>query len=58
MGENCRFQKTRARNISKTNLNLAIEIQTDQEENLIRELMAMDSVVSASLVEHDGEVTV
>ena len=58
VGENCRFQKTRARNISKTNLNLAIEIQTDQEENLIRELMAMDSVVSASLVEHDGEVTV
>ena len=56
--ENCRFCRTRARNISKTSLNLAIEIQTDKEEELIRGLMGMDSVLCASLVEHDGEVTV
>lgn len=56
--ENCRFVKTRARNITKTNLNLAIEIQTGNEEALIERLMRLDSVVSASLVEYDGEVTV
>lgn len=56
--ENCGFTKTRARNITKTSLNLAIEIRAENEEALVEKLMGLDSVVSASLVEHDGEVTV
>jgi uncharacterized membrane protein YhiD involved in acid resistance len=56
--ENCGYVKTRARNITKSNLNLAIEIRTTKEQALIEKLMSLDSVLSASLVEHDGEVTV
>lgn len=56
--ENCRHYKTRARNVTKTNLNLAVEIHTSNEGALIQNLMSMDDVVSASLVEHDGEVTI
>ena len=56
--ENCGYVKTRARNITKSNLNLAIEIRTTKERDLIEKLMSLDSVLSASLVEHDGEVTV
>lgn len=56
--EECGYFKTRARNITKTNLNLAIEIRTGNEQMLIEKLMSLDSILSASLVEHDGEVTV
>jgi len=56
--ENCSYYKTRARNITKTNLNLAVEIHTTKEGALIQNLMRMDDVHSASLVEHDGEVTI
>ena len=56
--ENCSYFKIRARNVTKTNLNLAVEIQTMKEEILIQNLIVMDEVISASLVEHDGEVTV
>ena len=56
--ENCSYFKIRARNVTKTNLNLAVEIQTVKEDILIQNLIVMDEVISASLVEHDGEVTV
>lgn len=56
--ENCSYFKIRARNVTKTNLNLAVEIQTVKEDVLIQNLIVMDEVISASLVEHDGEVTV
>ena len=56
--ENCSYFKIRARNVTKTNLNLAVEIQTVKEDILIQNLIVMDEVISASLVEHDGEVKV
>ena len=56
--ENCSYFKIRARNVTNTNLNLAVEIQTVKEDILIQNLIVMDEVISASLVEHDGEVTV
>lgn len=54
----CRICKVRARNITKSSLNLAIEIRCTQQETLIATLMELEGVISASLVEHDGEVTV
>ena len=53
----CQYTKTRARNITKTNLNLAIEIKSADQIALIDDLMALDYITSASLVEHDGDVT-
>ena len=55
---NCRHAKTRARNATKTSLNLAIEVKAIDQAILIKELLENTEVTSASLVEHDGNVTV
>ena len=53
----CPYVKVRARNISKTNINLAIDIRINSTDTMIDDLMAMPNVTSASIVEHDGDVT-
>ena len=53
----CRYVRTRARNVTKTNLNLAIEVKVIDQIALIDDLMNLEYITSASLVEHDGEVT-
>lgn len=53
----CRYVRTRARNVTKTNLNLAIEVKAIDQIALIDDLMELEYITSASLVEHDGEVT-
>lgn len=57
VGQHCSYEKVRARNITKSSLNLAIEVKTLDAEMLIEDLMRMDTVITASLVEHDGDVT-
>lgn len=58
VNESCQYARTRARNISKTNLNLAIEVRVQEQKELIEKLMSLDSIVTASLVEQSGDVTV
>ena len=58
VNESCQYARTRARNVSKTNLNLAIEIRVQDQKGLIEKLMDLESVTTASLVEHSGDVTV
>lgn len=53
----CKYAKTRARNITKDSLNLAIEVKTDEQKALIDRLMNIKCIISASLVEHDGNTT-
>lgn len=53
----CSLYKVKARNLTKDHLDMAIEIRVKDEGNLVKELMEMEQVVSASLVAHDGEVT-
>ena len=53
----CSYVKIRARNVSKTNLNLAIDVKVNNTEKMIDALMEMENVNSASIVEHDGDVT-
>ncbi|MDE6980511.1 MAG: DUF4956 domain-containing protein, partial [Lachnospiraceae bacterium] len=55
--KNCQYYKTKARNITKDHLDMVIEVRVKEEKVLIQELMALDSLVSFSLVAHDGEVT-
>ena len=54
----CSYYKIKARNISKSNVNMAIEIMTDKDSMLITELLTIDSIVNCSLLDHDGEITV
>lgn len=54
----CRYAKVKARNVSKTSLNMAIEVKVDDQAALLRNLLEIEGLTTASLVEHDGEVTV
>lgn len=49
--------KVRARNASKTGLDLTVEVNTDKAAELIEELLRMEYVTNASLIEHDGNIT-
>ncbi len=55
--KNCQYYKTKARNMTKDHLDMVIEVRVKEEKVLIQELMALDSLVSFSLVAHDGDVT-
>lgn len=49
--------KVRARNISESNVNLAIEVKTDKPAELVKAISGLEGVYSVSLVENDGNVT-
>ncbi len=53
----CALYKVKARNLTENHLDMAIEVRAKEESKLIRELMEIDKVTSASLVAHDGETT-
>ena len=55
---NCNLYKTKARSMTKDTMNLAIEIRAQDPSALLQQLMALEGVTSASLVEHGGDVTV
>ena len=47
----------KSRNMTKSSLDLIIELRTDSGSRLVREVLDIDCVTSASLMAHDGEVT-
>ncbi len=53
----CSLHKVKARNLTPDHLDMAIEVKVKEEAQLVRELMKLDHVTSASLIAHDGEVT-
>lgn len=53
----CGSSKVKARNLTKDKFNMAIEVKTEDGGKLVEQLMDLESVTSASLVDHDGEVT-
>lgn len=53
----CDSSKVKARNLTRDKLNMAVEVRTKEGGKLVEELMDLESVTSASLVDHDGEVT-
>ena len=53
----CSLYKVKARNLTKEHLDMAIEVRVKDEGELVNALVELKSVVSASLVAHDGEVT-
>ena len=47
----------KSRNMTKTALDLIVELRTKEGSALIRDILKISSVESASLMAHDGEVT-
>ena len=47
----------KSRNMTKSSLDLILELRTAEGSKLVREVLEIPSVMSASLLTHDGEVT-
>ncbi|MBE6924359.1 MAG: DUF4956 domain-containing protein [Ruminococcaceae bacterium] len=47
----------KSRNMSGSSLDLIVELRTSEGNKLVRDIMNLPSVVSASMMTHDGEVT-
>ena len=47
----------KSRNMTNTTLDMVIELRTAQGGDLVRKVMTLTGVTSASLLSHDGEVT-
>ncbi len=57
VGKHCFNWKVRARSVNSGNVNFAIEVKTISPQNLVDSICKIDGVTSASLIEHDGDVT-
>ena len=53
----CRGIQVKARNMTSTTLDLTIEVRTAEGSDLLLDIMALEGILSASLLSHDGEVT-
>ena len=56
--KNCAIHRVKARNVSRENLNLVIEISEEHQYELIEQLMLIPKITNASVVEHNGDITV
>lgn len=56
--EFCGAYKVKARNLTKDHLDIAVEVSVEEQGQLVRKLMELPNVTAASIVSHDGEVTV
>lgn len=52
-----KHSKVKARSVTGSGLDLTLELRTDKGRELVQELIALDGVISADLLSHDGEVT-
>lgn len=52
-----KFFTVKSRNMTSQTLDLVVELRTEQGSSLVREVMALKGITSASLLAHDGEVT-
>lgn len=52
-----RHARVKSRNMTENTLDLVVEMRTEQGNVLIREVMKIGGVLSASLLAHDGEAT-
>lgn len=52
-----RFFSVKSRNMTADSLDLVVELRTEQGSALVRDVMKLNGITSASLLAHDGEVT-
>ena len=53
----CKHPQIKSRNMTETSLDITVELRTDNGGELLKSIMALDGIQSASLLSHDGEVT-
>lgn len=52
-----KYSVVKSRNLTKTNLDLIVELRTAQGDKLVENIVQLPDVTSVSLLTHDGEVT-
>jgi len=57
VGKYAHFFSVKSRNMTADTLDLVLELRTEQGSTLVRDIMALEGITSASLLTHDGEVT-
>lgn len=57
VGKYSKSYKVKSRNLSKGRLDMVVELRVKDESGLVSEVAALDGMIGASLIAHDGEVT-
>ena len=57
VGKYAKSYKVKSRNLSKGRLDMVVELRVKDESGLVSEVAALDGMIGASLMAHDGEVT-
>lgn len=57
VGRYTKSYKVKSRNLSKGRLDMVVELRVKDESGLVAEVAAMEGMIGASLIAHDGEVT-
>lgn len=57
VGKYAKSYKVKSRNLSKGRLDMVVELRVKDESGLVSEVAALDGMIGASLLAHDGEVT-
>ncbi len=57
VGKYAHFFSVKSRNMTADTLDLVLELRTEKGSDLVRDIMALEGITSASLLAHDGEVT-
>ena len=52
-----KFSTVKSRNMTKTGMDMILELRTAEGQKLVRSILDIPSVTSASLLTHDGETT-
>ena len=55
VGEMAKAKKVKSRNISADGISMVIELRSDRGGELVRAMMNIETVTSASLIDHDGD---
>ncbi len=53
----CKYSKIKSRNMTGSRMNMIIEVRTNQEGELMKEVGRLEHISSVSLLSHDGEAT-
>ena len=57
VGKYSKSYKVKSRNLTAGALDMVVEVQVKEEGAFVKEVAAVDTVMTASLIAHDGEVT-
>lgn len=55
--KHCKHYTVKSRSIAGGREDIVVEVRTDEDDSLIKEVCALEAVSHASLLAHDGEVT-